>query len=64
MQLVVAGNANKVIAADLGLSAKTVEVHRGNVMRKMEADSVAELVRLCLLVSPETENPESSRGGS
>lgn len=51
MELVIAGKANKVIAADLGLSPKTVEVHRANVMRKMEAQSVAELVRLFLALS-------------
>ena len=46
MALVVAGRANKQIAADLGLSLVTVKVHRGQVMRKMLARSVAELVRL------------------
>jgi two-component system, LuxR family, response regulator FixJ len=51
MQLVVAGKANKVIAGELGLSPKTVEVHRASVMSKMDADSVAELVRLAMLVS-------------
>ena len=52
MELVIAGKANKVIAAELGLSPKTVEVHRANVMRKMAVDSVAELVRLGLIVAP------------
>jgi two-component system, LuxR family, response regulator FixJ len=51
MQLVVAGKANKVIAGELGLSPKTVEVHRASVMSKMDADSVADLVRLAMLVS-------------
>ena len=46
MQLVVAGKANKVTAAALGISPKTVEIHRANVMRKTGADSVAELVRI------------------
>jgi FixJ family two-component response regulator len=46
MELVTAGKANKVIAADLGLSPKTVEVHRAAVMDKMHADSVADLVRM------------------
>jgi len=50
MALVVAGKPNKVIAAELNLSPKTVEVHRANVMKKMEADSVAELVRLAILL--------------
>jgi RNA polymerase sigma factor (sigma-70 family) len=48
MSLVVAGKANKVIASELGLSQKTVEVHRARVMRKMHADSVAQLVQLAL----------------
>jgi FixJ family two-component response regulator len=46
MELVVAGAANKEIAARLGLSPKTVEVHRANVMRKTRAESLAELVRM------------------
>jgi len=44
MDLVVAGNSNKQIAAHLKLSSKTVEIHRGRVMKKMEAGSVADLV--------------------
>ena len=46
MNLVVAGRVNKQIAAELGLSVVTVKVHRGQVMRKMLAKSVAELVRM------------------
>ena len=53
MALVVAGKANKVIAMDLGLCEKTVEVHRAHVMRKMEAESLAELVRLNVLLRAE-----------
>jgi len=48
MQMVVDGKANKVIADQLGVSQKTVEVHRANVMKKMQVDSLAELVRLAL----------------
>ena len=48
LDLVVAGRANKEIAATLHLSPKTVEVHRAHVMDKMQASSVAELVRLAL----------------
>ncbi len=44
--LVVTGMLNKQIAADLGISEKTVKVHRARVMEKMRARSVAELVRL------------------
>jgi FixJ family two-component response regulator len=43
---VVTGRVNKRIAADLGLSVVTIKVHRGQVMRKMQAKSVAELVRM------------------
>jgi FixJ family two-component response regulator len=46
MQLVVDGAANKVIAIDLGLSERTVEIHRAKVMEKMDARSVAHLVKL------------------
>jgi FixJ family two-component response regulator len=46
MELIVEGLANKVIANRLGTSQRTVEVHRANVMRKMQADSVARLVHL------------------
>jgi len=48
MQCVVEGLSNKQIASRLQLSEKTIEVHRGNVMRKTAADSVAELVRLSI----------------
>lgn len=40
------GAMNKVIAADLGISERTVEVHRGQVMRKLDARTLAQLVRL------------------
>jgi len=46
MNLVVTGRVNKQIAAELGLSLVTVKVHRGQVMRKMLAKSVPELVRM------------------
>ena len=44
--LVVAGRLNKQIASDLGIAEKTTKVHRGRVMAKMQAGSVAELVRM------------------
>jgi two-component system response regulator FixJ len=45
----VAGKANKVIARDLGISPRTVEIYRAHVMTKMRAASLSELVRLAIL---------------
>jgi len=53
MHLVVDGKANKVIAIDLGLSERTVEIHRANVMEKMGARSVAHLVKMQLKLTGE-----------
>jgi two-component system, LuxR family, response regulator FixJ len=47
------GRSNKVIAHDLGISMRTVEVHRGTLMMKMEAKSLPELVQLALVVPSE-----------
>ena len=51
LDLVVAGRANKVIAHELGISPRTVELHRARVMDKMNARTVADLVRVSLLVN-------------
>jgi FixJ family two-component response regulator len=54
MALVVDGRANKVIAIDLGLSERTVEIHRANVMDKMGARSIAHLVKMQLTLDAES----------
>ena len=46
---IVAGCSNKHIAHELGISPRTVEVHRANVMAKMQAESLSELVRMAIL---------------
>lgn len=54
MALVVSGYLNKQIAASLGISEITVKAHRGRVMRKMHADSLAQLVNIAGRLSPST----------
>jgi len=49
LRLVTLGKSNKVIAADLGVSQRTVEIHRAHLMEKMEATSLAHLVRMTMI---------------
>ncbi len=53
LAMIVAGKANKVIAGDLNLSQRTVEIHRARVMEKMGAHSLAHLVRMAMQVESE-----------
>jgi FixJ family two-component response regulator len=52
LRLMVEGKANKVIAIDLDISQRTVEIHRARVMEKLEANSLAHLVRMVMAVDP------------
>jgi FixJ family two-component response regulator len=54
MNLVASGLLNKQVAAELGMSELTVKTHRGRVMEKMRADSVADLVRMSEKLKPST----------
>lgn len=56
LERIVAGRLNKQIAADLGISIKTVEAHRANVMDKLEANTVADLMRVALRSGTAAEN--------
>jgi two-component system, LuxR family, response regulator FixJ len=53
------GRANKQIAFDLGISPRTVEIYRANLMNKMQAGSLSDLVRMALLAAM----PGSGEGG-
>ncbi len=62
LALLTSGKANKVMAADLGLSQRTVEIHRAHVMEKMAASSVAQLVRMVLDLE-ESARPDNRTSG-
>jgi two-component system response regulator FixJ len=59
----VAGQANKQIAYDLGISPRTIEIYRANLMTKMQAASLSDLVRMALvagILAPDPEGPKAS----
>jgi RNA polymerase sigma factor (sigma-70 family) len=57
LELVCTGMSNKEVARKLGVSPKTIEVHRARVMEKMGAESFAELVQMAGVIAPNTGNP-------
>ena len=59
LAMLVEGNSNKAMAAELGLSVRAIEVRRAKVMQKMKAQSLAELVRSTLLAKFARKGPES-----
>ena len=59
MEMVTAGKSNKDIAQSLGVSAKTVEAHRSRVMEKMQADSLADLVKMAVTANIESNSDDS-----
>jgi two-component system response regulator FixJ len=52
MDHLVIGRPNKVIAFELKISPRTVEIHRANLMKKMQADSLSHLIRMALAIAP------------
>lgn len=63
MFMIVAGQLNKLIADRLGLSTRTVEIHRARIMEKMAAKSLPELVRMVLLIEhPDLSEKHLKRG--
>jgi two-component system response regulator FixJ len=66
LQGLVAGHANKQIAYDLGISPRTIEIYRANLMTKMQAASLSDLVRMALvagLLGNDSSGPESPLTG-
>lgn len=60
LELLVAGDANKIIAHKLGISPRTVEIHRGRLMEKTLARSIAELVRMALAAGIGSQEPPTN----
>jgi FixJ family two-component response regulator len=64
LRLLIDGRLNKEIAEELGLSVRTIEVRRSKLMKKMKADSLAELVRATLTADPNyAERPAVNNAG-
>ena len=64
LERIIAGRLNKQIADDLGISIKTVEAHRANIMEKLSVNTVADLLRLALSNKPQSVScfkPQAAR---
>ena len=61
LQGLIEGNPNKTIAYDLGISPRTVEIYRANVMTKMQASSLSELVRMAMIGGMLDNAPPAAR---
>lgn len=59
LRSLIAGRSNKTIAAALNMTVRTVEVRRGRLMKKMQAESLAELIRLALAADVECAEPQT-----
>ena len=59
LEQLVIGRSNKAIARELGISPRTVEIHRARVMEKMQAESLSQLVRMAFVagIDPDDERP-------
>ena len=64
MEMVLAGHPSKNIAADLGISQRTVENHRGRIMRRTGSKSLPALARLALIAAGGDAEPPSSAEGT
>jgi len=58
LEIVVAGHSNRVVAERLGISTKTIEVHRAHAMKKMEARNLASLVKMAVALEVTPSTPE------
>jgi two-component system, LuxR family, response regulator FixJ len=62
LRMLINGRSNKAIAEELKLSVRTIEVRRAKVMKKMKAESLAELIRLTLNADPHFADPQTANG--
>lgn len=60
LDMLVSGKPNKTIATDLNISRKTLDIHRGKVLQKMQAETVADLVRMVLKARASSPGPHIS----